>query len=122
MYTYEMVGLADQNGKEYECEYGTYSSADGFKFNESVNSIVEDKGWREIVNILFHDNLWKLKKDPVKRMTQDELEEILGYKVQIVDPQPDKEEIDEKHRKTVDDTVRFFKDFFNLDVDPEDYY
>lgn len=122
MYTYEMVGLADQNGKEYECEYGTYSLADGFKFNESVNSIVEDKGWREIVNILFHDNLWKLKKDPIKRMTQDELEEILGYKVQIVDPQPDKEEIDEKHRKTVDDTVRFFKDFFNLDVDPKDYY
>ena len=122
MYTYEMVGLADQNGKEYECEYGTYSLADGFRFNESVDPIVKDKGWREIVNILFHDNLWKLKKDPVKRMTQDELEEILGYKVQIIDPQPDKEEIDEKHRKAVDDTVRFLKDFFNLDVDPKDYY
>lgn len=31
MFCYQMVALADQNGKTYECEYGTYSKENGFR-------------------------------------------------------------------------------------------
>ena len=120
MLTYQMVGLADQNGKVYECKYGTYSKEDGFRFNDSVLPICEEKGWREIVNILFHEDMWKLKQD-IKKMTMEDLEKELGYKVQIIDPQPEKKKVDDKHRKEVDKTVQFFKDFFGVDLDPEKY-
>ena len=122
IYTYEMVALADENGRTYECKYGTYSKEDGFKFNEEVEIIVEDYGWREIVNVLFHDNLWKLKVEPVKKMSLQDIEKELGYKVQIVDPEPDKKKVSEKRRKEVDDTVDMFRRLFGLDLNPEDYY
>ena len=31
MFCYQMVALADQNGKTYECEYGTYNKENGFQ-------------------------------------------------------------------------------------------
>ena len=122
MQTYEMVALADENGREYESLYGTYNKDDGFKFNESVEPIVEDKGYRELVNILFHENLWRLKKEPIKEMTLQELEKQLGYKVKIVDPEP-KKEVSPERKKQVDDTIDFFRRYFGINgIDPEDYY
>jgi proline dehydrogenase len=117
-----MVGLADENGKEYECKYGTYSKKGGFKFNEKINPLLDDIGWRGIVNKLFHDDLWKLKQDPIEKMTLEEIEEILGRKIQIIDSKSKKKEIDENHRKRVDDTIDFFRDILGIDLDAEDYY
>lgn len=117
-----MIGLADDNGKEYECVYGTYSKKEGFKFNEAIEPIVDDQGWREVVNILVHEDLWRLKKEPVKEMSLEEIEKELGYRVQIVDPQPEKKKVDKEHKERVDDTIQFFKDFFGIDLDPEEYY
>lgn len=117
-----MVGLADENGRTYECKYGTYSKKDGFKFNEEVEMIVEDYGWREVVNILFHDNLWKLKEEPVKKMTLADIERELGYKVEITDPEPEKKVVSEKRRKEVDDTIDFFNRLFGMNLDADDYY
>ena len=54
MLTYQIVGLADDNGRKYECKYGTYSKEDGFIFNEDIGELVETIGWRGIINILFH--------------------------------------------------------------------
>lgn len=122
IYTYQMVGLADENGRTYECKYGTYSKKDGFKFNEEVEMIVEDYGWREVVNILFHDNLWKLKEEPVKKMTLADIERELGYKVEITDPEPEKKVVSEKRRKEVDDTIDFFNRLFGMNLDADDYY
>lgn len=123
MHTYEMVALADENGREYESLYGTYSKEDGFKFNESVEPIVEDKGYRELVNILFHENLWKLKKEPIKEMTLQELERELGYRVKIVDPEPKKKEVSPERKKQVDDTIDLFRRYFGVNgLNPEDYY
>ena len=122
IYTYQMVGLADENGRTYECKYGTYSKKDGFKFNEEVEMIVEDYGWREVVNILFHDNLWKLKEEPVKKMTLADIERELGYKVEITDPEPEKKVVSEKRRKEVDDTIDFFSRLFGMNLDADDYY
>ena len=121
IYTYEMVGLADQNGRTYECKYGTYSKTDGFKFNEEVEVIVDDYGWREVVNILLHDNLWKLKTEPVKKMSLQDIEKELGYRVEIVDPNPENK-LTDKEKKKIDDTIDFLQRFLGIDIDPEDYY
>ena len=121
IYTYEMVAVADQNGRTYECKYGTYSKEDGFKFNEEVEVIVDDYGWREVVNILFHDNLWKLKTEPVKKMSLQDIEKELGYRVEIVDPNPENK-LSDKEKKKIDDTIDFLQRFLGIDIDPEDYY
>lgn len=122
MYTYQMVGIADENGKTYESKYGTYSKEEGFKFNENIQPIVKN-GWREMVNILFHEDLWKIKKDPIKKMTLQEIEKELGYRVQIVDPEPKKKEVSPERKKEVDDTIDVFRRWLGLDaIDPDDYY
>ena len=85
MYTYQMVGVADQNGRTYECEYGTYSKDTGFVFPYvSVNSYLIDK--------LFHEDLWSLKVEP-KKMTLSEIEKALGYPVEITDCKSGLEEL-----------------------------
>jgi len=122
MYTYQMVGIADENGKTYESKYGTYSKEEGFKFNENIQPIVKN-GWREMVNILFHEDLWKIKKDPIKKMTLQDIEKELGYRVQIVDPEPKKKEVSPERKKEVDDTIDVFRRWLGLDaIDPDDYY
>ena len=125
MYTYQMVGLADENGKTYECEYGTYNKEDGFRFNDSVSPICEEKGWREIVNILFHEDLWKLKKDPVKEMTLNDIEKELGYRVRIITPDENKKEYEKlspEKKEQIDKEIDFFRRLFGIDIAPEQYY
>ena len=124
MYTYQMVGIADENSKTYECLYGEYNKEEGFKFNESIEPIIEDKGWREVVNILFHEDLWKLKQDPVKKMTLEELEKELGYKVQIVgeEPKEKEKELSEEDKRLIDNTLDVLNSFFGTNVDPKNFY
>ena len=121
MYTYEMVALADENGRTYECKYGEYNKENRFKFNEIVEPIVDKYGWREIVNILFHENLWHLKKDPVKMMTLEELEQELGYKVKIVEEEKPEKQSD-KDKKEIDEVCDFLNSFFGMNIDPKEYY
>ena len=121
IYTYEMVGVADENGRTYETIYGTYNREDGFKFNDSIIPIINEGGYEELINTLFHEDLWKLQKD-VKNMTLEEIEKELGYPVRIVDPEPNKNEISEERREQVDSYVDFLRRFLGIDLDPEDYY
>ena len=76
MYTYEIVGLADENGKTYESKYGIYNKEKGFRFYRSVISNQTDKGVENIINNLFHEDCWKLKveKPAKKKMTKEEIE------------------------------------------------
>lgn len=79
MYTYQMIGLADENGRTYTSKYGTYSKDTGFilkNFNYSSTS--------NLVNKLFHEDCWSLDK-PVVTMTKEEIEQELGYKIKIKD-------------------------------------
>ena len=56
-------------------------------------------------------------------MTLQEIEKELGYKVQIVDPEPEKKKVSSERKKEVDDTIDFFFFLFGWDdIDPEDYY
>jgi len=123
MYTYQMVGVADENGKTYESEYGTYSKEKGFEFNDDVL----DKKCKVLafINLLFHEDIWKLKKEPeLKKMSLQDIERELGYRVRIVDPEISTgKEVTPERKKEVDDSIDFLKRLFGLtNIDPEDYY
>lgn len=120
MYTYEMIGVADENEKTYECKYGTYDKQQGFMLNSEGHKHIYNHGYESLINILFHENLWKIKEE-IKEMTLKELEEELGYRVRIVDPQPNKE-LSEKDKKEVDETIDMFGRLFGIKLNPEDYY
>lgn len=115
MYTYQMIGIADENGKTYECKYGTYSKEKGFEFYGDVIDT-------PFINLLFHEDIWKLKPE-VKKMSLQDIEKELGYKVQIVDPEIGTgKKISPERKKEVDDTIDIFKKLFGLDdIDLEDY-
>lgn len=125
MLTYEMIGLADENGREYESVYGTYTKEEGFKFNDAINPIIDDEGWRGFINLLFHENMWKLKKEDVKEMTLKDLERELGYKIRIVDPETkhkEYEELSSERKEEIQRELDFLNRLFGLNIDPEEYY
>lgn len=125
MYTYQMVGLADENNKTYESKYGTYSKEDGFKFDDCITEVIDDVGWRGFINILFHDNLWKLQPEPVKEVTLKDIEREFGCKVRIVDPAAKEEEyraLSQEEKDNINKEIAFFKKWFGIDIDPEEYY
>lgn len=82
IYSYQMIGIADENGRTYESKYGTYSKKDGFKLSELSKSMTKEK----LLNNLFHEDCWSLKKNPI-RMTKKEIEEKLGYEIEINEPE-----------------------------------
>ena len=125
MLTYEMVGLADENGREYESVYGTYTKEEGFKFNDAINPIIDDEGWRGFINLLFHENMWKLKKEDVKEVTLADLERELGYKIRIVDPETKHKEYEGlslKRKEEIQRELDLLNRLFGLNIDPEEYY
>lgn len=82
MVTYSMVALADQNGRTYESNYGEYSKKDGFVLNETSKTLTTEA----LLDILFHEDIWKLsKKSEPKKMTKKQIEEALGYEINIED-------------------------------------
>lgn len=82
IYSYQMIGIADENGRTYESKYGTYSKKDGFILSELSKSMTKEK----LLNNLFHEDCWSLKKNPI-RMTKKEIEEKLGYEIEINEPE-----------------------------------
>lgn len=94
MVTYKMIGIADENGRTYESKYGTYNKKDGFKFK---NPPKEECQWTAFIDLLFHEDIWKLKEKPAKKMSLADIEKELGYKVQIVDSKPRDGELNEQN-------------------------
>lgn len=123
MLTYQMVGLADQNGRMYKSEYGKYSKKDGFIFNDkALDKNVETLTW-----ILFHDDMWKLDEPERKKMSISDIEKELGYRVQIVDPEynkpaEEKKDLTKEQKDEVNALVDLFKRIFDVDIDPKKYY
>lgn len=113
MYTYECIGVADQNGRTYESKYGTYNKKDGIKLSDlAVNMLKE-----ELIDNLFHENCWSLKKEP-KKMTKEEIEKALGYEIEIdygndkVKSSKDSENVGKNAQKINKNT--FSDDIFNF--------
>lgn len=114
-----MIGIADENEKTYACKYGTYDKQLGFMLNSEGHKYIYDHGYESLINIFFHENLWKIKEE-IKEMTLKEVEEELGYRVRIVDPQPNKE-LSEKDKKEVNETIDMFGRLFGIKLNPDDF-
>ena len=114
-----MIGVADDNEKTYECKFGTYNNWTGFTLNSEGHEYIYDHGYESLIDILFHENLWKIKEE-IKEMTLKEVEEELGYRVRIVDPQPNKE-LSEKDKKEIDETIDMFGRLFGIKLNPDDF-
>ena len=97
MYTYQMVGVADQNGKTYECKYGEYSKDKGFSLSDEGRNTSKCM----LIDKMFHEDCWSLKNTK-KRMSKKEIEDILGYEVEISDFEFSDEERDELRQKIRD--------------------
>ena len=87
IYSYQMIGLADQNNRVYESKYGIYSKQNGFTLSKLSSSMTKE----ELLDNLLHEDCWSLKQD-IKRMTKDEIEEKLGYKIEIVENEKQNDE------------------------------
>ncbi|MDE6433548.1 MAG: hypothetical protein K2L07_04905 [Lachnospiraceae bacterium] len=117
MMTYEMVGVADQNGRTYESIYGTYNKQTGFKIDPKYIRYSTDLGskhilfsYQRLINGLFHDNCWSLKveKPKPKKMTKEEIEKALGYEIEIQDKS------DSYDSQTLEKNSRDLYDFFDF--------
>lgn len=81
MMAYEVVGLCEDNDRTYESVLGTYSKKTGFILSDSAYGLNRDI----LADRLFQLNDWHLKKEEPKRkkMTIEEIEKELGYKIEI---------------------------------------
>lgn len=75
-----MIGVSDQNGRTYESKFGIYNKKDGFILSDYSKKL----SMSDFANQLLHENCWSLKKN-AKKMTKDEIEKELGYKIDIID-------------------------------------
>ena len=112
IYTYQMIGLADDNGRVYESKYGTYCKKTGITLSDiSVKMLKED-----LIEKLFHEDCWSLKKEP-KKMTKEEIEKALGYEIEINEPKKDEKSKDNQSiSKNAQKTQKnvFADDIFNF--------
>lgn len=79
MMAYQMIGVADQNGRTYESKFGTYNKEKKFVLMDEYKEIPNS----ELLDEVLHADCWSLKQDPVKKMTKEEIEKELGYKIEI---------------------------------------
>ena len=106
MMAYEVVGLCEDNNRTYESVLGTYSNETGFVLSKTALSL--DK--KILADRLFQLNDWHLKKEEPrrKRMTLDEIEKCLGYKVEIVEENnSEKLEQNNNDNKSTENTYNF---------------
>ena len=113
MYSYEMIGVADQNGRTYKSKYGTYDRENGFQ----LNGFAYDNDIGDLLYELLHENCWSLKeeKPKPKKMTKEEIEAALGYEIEIDDIEDRKEKvrvIPNERKKDVDDIFHFLFNSF----------
>lgn len=117
MYTYQMVGLADQNGRTYVSKYGTYNKEDGFVIKPQYIHFSKEAepnkilfSYQELINGLFHDNCWSLKVEkPIPRkMTKEEIEKELGYEIDICMKKEDEDSLCDAYKDSMDDVLKSF--------------
>ena len=103
-----MISIADENCKTYESKYGTYSKKDGFRLSDLSMSIIKEK----LLYNLFHEDCWSLKKNPIK-MTKKEIEEKLGYEIEINESEETKLE---DNQSISENTQNSHKNVFTDDI------
>lgn len=108
----DMINCAETNDNIYTSKYGTYSKKDGFKlrFDPHPSSV------EPLINKLFIEDCWT-QKIQKKKMSKAEIEEALGYEIEISDYEP-KVKLTNLEQQAVD---HFLKTFSNL-INQEDCY
>lgn len=106
-----MIGIADENGRTYESKYGTYSKKDGFKLSDLSVSMTKE----ELLYNLFHEDCWSLKKNPI-RMTKKEIEEKLGYEIEINENESEENKKLEDNQNISENTQKSHKNVFTDDI------
>lgn len=81
MVTYRMIGCADENGRTYKSRFGTYSKEDGFILSKEA----ERMSRTQLLWDICHEDCWDLKVE-AKKMTKEDIEKELGYKIEIILP------------------------------------
>ena len=114
MHTYQMIAVADENGKTYTSKDGLYNKHNGFALSNLSSSMIKE----ELLDNLFHEDCWSLKVE-TKKMTKDQIEKELGYKIEIIDEPKNNdksEKIEDKNKSTInsqlDDLIKAFDDVF----------
>lgn len=64
-----MIAMADENGKTYECKYGTYNKEKGFTID--TNALFTIGKTLDIVNKMLHEDIWTVKKEVVNVTLED---------------------------------------------------
>ena len=80
--TYEMVALADKNGKTYENEDLRYSRERGFHDKSGKSATIAYEMETEQLNVFIHDTNWEEMKP--RKITIAEIETFLGYPIEII--------------------------------------
>lgn len=106
-----MIGIADENGRTYESKYGTYSKKDGFKLSDLSVSMTKE----ELLYNLFHEDCWSLKKNPI-RMTKKEIEEKLGYEIEINENESEENKKLEDNQNISENIQKSHKNVFTDDI------
>ena len=106
-----MIGIADENGRTYESKYGTYSKKDGFKLSDLSVSMTKE----ELLYNLFHEDCWSLKKNPI-RMTKKEIEEKLGYEIEINENESEENKKLEDKQNISENIQKSHKNVFTDDI------
>ena len=106
-----MIGIADENGRTYESKYGTYNKKEKFKLSDLPVSMTKE----ELLYNLFHEDCWSLKKNPI-RMTKKEIEEKLGYEIEINENESEENKKLEDNQNISENTQKSHKNVFTDDI------
>lgn len=116
METYRMVGAAKSSpSRKYVSEYGEYTGDKGFIMNEEYYSNDKDKiEW--VITRLFDEDCWTLapKDEQPKVMTKQEIENALGYKVEIADDEENRASVEQKKARKAYEKSSKQKDFIEI--------
>ena len=85
MNTIDMMKYSEEDDMAYESSFGTYDKQHGFQISEYGMDCFEDDSDKFLKMILKDDTIWHPQPEQPKKMTKEEIEKELGYKVEITD-------------------------------------
>ena len=98
MLTTQIIDYAKEDGLTYESSFGTYNKENGFKFNDYGKQCFESDPDKFVTMLFGDDTIWCVKapEPKAKDMTLADIEEALGYKINIVDEKKEEKKSDRK--------------------------
>lgn len=110
MLTTQIIDYAKEDGLTYESSFGTYDKENGFKFNDYGKQCFESDPDKFVTMLFGDDTIWCVKapEPKAKDMTLSEIEDALGYKINLV-----KSKNEQKTKDYKETTYPSLEDVFN---------